>query len=73
MYTILKVHLSSFQKILNFENYQQNIHNWPLQPFSRYHDLASHITHVMCVNFIRDWRDIQLRQIFEQLFHGRFI
>ena len=32
----------------------------------------------MCVNFIREWRDLQFnvdseRQTFEKLFHGRFI
>ena len=27
-------------------------HNWPLQPFSQDYELASHITHVVCINFI---------------------
>ena len=54
------------------------IHNWPLQPFSQDYGLASHITHVVCVNFIREWRDLQFnvdseQQIFEKLFHGRFV
>ena len=35
------------------------IHNWPLQPFSQKHGLASHTTHVVCVNFILEWRDLQ--------------
>ena len=26
-------------------------HNWPLQPFSQDYTLASHTTHVVCVNF----------------------
>ena len=54
------------------------IRNWPLQPFSQYYDLGSHTTHVVCVKFIREWWDLQFnvdskRQIFEKLFHGRFI
>ena len=35
------------------------IHNWPLQPFSQDYGLASHTTHVVCVNFMREWRDLQ--------------
>ena len=27
------------------------IYNWPLQPFSQDNGLASHTTHVVCVNF----------------------
>ena len=47
-------------------------------PSVRITDLASHTTHVVCVNFICEWRDLQFnvvseRQIFEKLFHGRFI
>ena len=47
-------------------------------PFSQDYGLASHTTHVVSVNFIREWRDLQFnvdseRQIFEKLFHGRFI
>ena len=54
------------------------IHNWPLQPFRQDYGLVSHTTHVVCVNFTREWRDLQFnvvseRQIFEKLFHGRFI
>ena len=54
------------------------IPNWPLQPLSQDYGLFSHTTHIMCVNFIREWRDLQFnvdseRQIFEKLFHGRFI
>ena len=54
------------------------IHNWPLQPFSMDYGLASHTTHVVCFNFIRQWHDLQFkidseRQISEKLFHGRFI
>ena len=54
------------------------IHNWTLQPISKDHGLVSHTTYVMCVNFICEWGDLQFkvdseRQIFEKLFHGRFI
>ena len=54
------------------------IHNWPLQPFSQDYGLASHTTHVVCINFIHEWRDLQFnvdseRQIFKKLFHGSFI
>ena len=55
-----------------------HIHNWPLQPFSQDYSLASHTMHVVCVYFIREWRDQQFNvdfalQIFEKLFHGGFI
>ena len=58
--------------------HQTYIHNWPLQPFSQDYGLGSHTTHVVCVNFMREWRDLQFnvdseRQIFEKLFHGNFI
>ena len=54
------------------------IHNWPLQPCSQDYGLASHITHVVGVNFMRKQRELQFnvdseQQIFEKLFHGRFI
>ena len=44
--------------------------NGPLQPY--YYLLASHTTHIVCVNFIREWWDLQFnldseRQIFEKL------
>ena len=50
-------------------NIHTYIHNWPLQPFSQDYGLASHTTHVMCVNFIRERRDLEFnvdseRQIF---------
>ena len=53
------------------------IHNWPLQPISQDYGLASHTTHVVCVNFMREWWGLQFnvdseRQIFEKLFHGNF-
>ena len=39
--------------------------------------IASHTAHVVCVNFIREWRDLRFNvdsegQFFEKLFHGRF-
>ena len=54
------------------------IYNWPLQPFSQDYSLASHATHAVWVNFIRVWLDLQINfdsdgEIFEKLFHGRFI
>ena len=49
-----------------------------LQPRSQAYDLATHTTHIVCVNFIRKWWDLQFnvdseQQIFEKLSHGRFI
>ena len=46
------------------------------KPFSQDYGLASHTTYVVCINFIRDWQDLQSnvaseRQIFEKPFHGR--
>ena len=35
------------------------IHNWPLLSFSLGYDLASGTTHVVCINFISEWRDLQ--------------
>ena len=54
------------------------IHNSPLQPFIQHYNLASHTTHVVCVNFICEWRDLQFnvdseRQIFQKLFMLVFI
>ena len=34
-----------------------HIDNWPLKPFSQDCGLASRTTHVMCINFICEWRD----------------
>ena len=53
-------------------------HNWSLQPFSQDYDLASHITHVVCIHFIHEWQGLQIKvdsklQIFEKLFLGNFI
>ena len=53
------------------------IHNWSLQPFSQDYGLASHTTHVVCVNFIRERRDLQFnvdseRQIFWETFSWQF-
>ena len=35
------------------------MHNWPLQSFSQDYGLAFHTTHVVFVNFIREWQDLQ--------------
>ena len=44
------------------------IHNWPLQTFSQDYGLTSHTFHVVCVNFIREWRDLHLNvEFFEKL------
>ena len=34
-------------------------HNWPLQVFSQDCGLASQTTYVVCINFIREWWDLQ--------------
>ena len=61
------------KKALIFKRNRTYLLNWPLQPFSQYYDLASHTTHVVCVNFIHECWDLQFkvdseRQIFENLF-----
>ena len=45
---------------------------------SQDYGLGSHTTHMVCVNFICEWRELQFNvasewQIFEKLFRGRFI
>ena len=52
------------------------VRNLALQPFSHYFGLASHTTHVVCINFIREWWDLQFnvdseRQIFFFFFFGQ--
>ena len=54
------------------------IHNWPLQHFSQAYGLVSHTTHVVCFNFIREWRDLQFnvdfkQQIFWETFSGQVL
>ena len=44
------------------------IHNWLLQPFSQDYGLASHATNAVCVNFIGDWRDLQFKTDFWEIF-----
>ena len=53
-------------------------HNWPLQSISQDIGLASHTTHVVCANFMREWWHLQFnvdseRQIFKKLFMAVFI
>ena len=44
------------------------IHNWPLQTFSQDYGLTSHTFHVVCVNIIREWRDLHFNvKFFEKL------
>ena len=62
---------------LHLYNTHTYTYNWPLQPFCQDYGLASHTTHVVCVNFIGEWRDLQFnvdseRQIFWETFHGSF-
>ena len=38
------------------------IHNWLLQSFSQYYGLASYNSHVVCLNFIHEWRDLQFKR-----------
>ena len=68
-------HIPIFSFFFGLHKY---IYNWPLQPFSQNFGLVSHTTYVVCVNFIRDWREVQFsvnseRQILDKLFHGIFI
>ena len=45
------------------------IHNWSLLSFRQDYDLPSHITYVVYVNFIREWRNVDSEQpILEKLF-----
>ena len=55
-------------------------HNWPLQHFSQDYGLVSHTTHIVGVNFIYEWLQLQfnvdfewLNEIFGKAFHGYFI
>ena len=41
-------------------------YNWPLQLFRQDYGLASHATHVVRINFIREWRDLRLNVDFER-------
>ena len=50
------------RKCYDYELIEQSIyyiHNWQLQSFSQDYGLASKTTHVMCVNFIYEQRDLQ--------------
>ena len=69
------LHSVLFRCLVGISSY---IHNWPLQPFSQDYDLASHTTHIVCFNFIREWWDLQFnidseRQIFEKIFYVKFL
>ena len=74
---------NSLEYTLHYNYFITYIHNWPLQSFSRDYSLASHTTHVVCVNFIREWWTLNCgslqfnvdseRRSFKKLFHGRFI
>ena len=57
-----------------------NIHTYLIvhyNPSVRIINLVSHITYVVCVNFIHKWRNLQFQvdsewQIFWETFHGNF-
>ena len=55
------INLSTKSIFIYIHNY-----NWSLQPFSQDFGIASHTTHVVCVNFIREWRDLQFNVISER-------
>ena len=42
------------------------IHNWPLQPISQDYGLVFPTAHVVCVNFICEWRDLKFNVDSEQ-------
>ena len=44
------------------------IHNWPLQSFSQDYGLTLHTTHLVCINFIHEWRDLQSNVDFWETF-----
>ena len=51
--------VSCYQIVLMKKNFVYAFtHNWLLQPFSQDYSLACHITHIMCVNFSYEWRDL---------------
>ena len=55
-YFLYSYRYRAFMAIIKMHRY---IHNSPLQPFSQDYSLASHTTHVVCVNFKRKWWDLQ--------------
>ena len=56
-------------------HYQTTIHhNWPLQAFNKDYGLASHTTHdVVCVNFLREWQDLQFNRFLRNFFIASFL
>ena len=62
--------VESHRKYFSY-TYIHNIRNWPLQHFSQDYGLASHTTHVVCVNFIQ-FNDDSKWQIFEKIFNAMF-
>ena len=55
------------------EEIHTNIHSWPLQLFSQDYGIASHIIHVVCVNFIREWWDLQFNVDSERFLRNFFM
>ena len=80
-------HISCLLKMsdMRFNPWSHNIHVHNIighyNPSVRIIDLVSHITYVVCVNFIHKWRDLlfkadserQIFWIFWETFHGNFI
>ena len=51
-----------------------HIHNWRLQPINQDYGLAPHTIHIVCINFIHVWRDLQFNVDSErQIIYDRFL
>ena len=46
---------------LKCPSYHAYIHNRSLQSFSQDYNLVAHNGHIVCVNFIREWWDLQFK------------
>ena len=55
--------LCTWVELKAFEDY---IFLWVEIPFSQDYDLPSYTTHVVCINFIREWWDLQFNVDSEQ-------
>ena len=58
--------MSTSKIITNDEIIDTYIHSWPLHPFSQDYGPASHTTHVVCVKFIHEWRNLHFNVDFER-------
>ena len=73
VYLIKPLNMLQSNSIYTYTYIHTYIHNWPLQPFSQNYGLASLITYVVCIDFIRELWDLQFnvdpeRQIFWETF-----